>query len=106
VKTEPLSPMTDEHDFAYASDFTKDTGLDQDMLLNFHSRNYVFLDAIVITFYRNLYATKAIRTFSLEKTSPSPTLPFCMKISKKNNEIKVSFQCCDHLNFMRIVLEF
>jgi hypothetical protein len=28
VKTEPLSPMTDEHDFAYASDFAKDTGLD------------------------------------------------------------------------------
>jgi hypothetical protein len=28
AKTEPLSPITDEHDFAYASDFAKDTGLD------------------------------------------------------------------------------
>jgi hypothetical protein len=28
VKTKPLSPMTDEHDFAYASNFAKDTGLD------------------------------------------------------------------------------
>jgi hypothetical protein len=28
VKTEPHSPMTDEHDFAYASDFAEDTSLD------------------------------------------------------------------------------
>jgi hypothetical protein len=28
VKTEPLIPMTDKHDFAYASDFAEDTGLD------------------------------------------------------------------------------
>jgi hypothetical protein len=51
----------------------------QDMLLNFHSRNFEFPDVIVII--PKFYAIKAIKTFFLrEKMSPSPILPFCMKI--------------------------
>jgi hypothetical protein len=35
---------------------------------------------IVDELFRNFNANKAMKTFSFEKTSPSPTLPFCMKI--------------------------
>jgi hypothetical protein len=36
--------------------------------------------------FRNFYAIKAIKTFSFEKTSRSPTLSFCMKISRQITE--------------------
>jgi hypothetical protein len=38
--------------------------------------------------------------------SPFPTLPFCMKISKQAKEVKVSFQCFDHLNSCELFANF
>jgi hypothetical protein len=38
--------------------------------------------------------------------SPFPTLPFCMKISKQAKEVKVSFQCFDHMNSCELFANF
>jgi hypothetical protein len=50
--------------------------VDQDMLSNFRSRLFVLTAVIVDDVFRNFYANKAMKAFFLEKTSPSPTLPF------------------------------
>jgi hypothetical protein len=52
--------------------------VNQDMLWSFHSKFGTDCCNCWWTI-RKFYANKAMNTFFLEKTSPSPTLPFCMK---------------------------
>jgi hypothetical protein len=79
--------------------------VNQGMLLNSHSRicnsqcNSEMLS-------QDFYANKEIKTFSWEKMSPFPTLPFCMKISRQVKEILLLCSRLDQLHFWEIFRGF
>jgi hypothetical protein len=56
---------------------------------------------MVVELFRNFYANKAIKMFSFEKTSPSPTLPFCMKICRQITEALLFLKYFDQTRFFR-----
>jgi hypothetical protein len=55
---------------------------------------------------QDFYANKAIKTFSWEKTSPFPTLPFCMNISWQIKETLVLCGRLDYMYFWEIFASF
>jgi hypothetical protein len=56
--------------------------------------------------FQNFYAIKAIKMFSFEKMSPSPTLPFCMKISRQITEALLFLEIFDQMRFWRNLRKF
>jgi hypothetical protein len=67
---------------------------------------FVILNVVLMILGQDFYANKAIKTFSWEKTSPFPTSPFCMKISRQVKETLVLCGRLDYMYFWEIFTSF
>jgi hypothetical protein len=68
----------------------KTIAVNQDMLWSFHSSFFALSTVIVDELFRSFMQIRQWMSFFLEKTSPSPTLPFCMKTWRQVDEVYYS----------------